>query len=63
MCFLFFSDYGERVTLRQSLRPKMRNPPKMSFYPLSHQLGIRVKVELEVELEEQVVVDRGSIRR
>ena len=32
----------------------------MSFYPLSRQLG--AEVELEVDLEEQVVVDREIYR-
>ena len=36
----------------------MRGPIRMNFYPLSHQLGIGV--EVEVDLEEQVTVGRGS---
>ena len=39
----------------------MRNPTKMSFYPLSRQLG--VGVEVEVDLEEQVILGRESFRR
>ena len=59
MCFLFFSDCGERMTLRRSLRPKIRNPPRMSFHALSRQLGVGV----EVELEEQVIIDREICKK
>ena len=36
----------------------MSCPFRASLYPQSHQLGVRVVVELEVELVEQVVVGR-----
>ena len=45
--------------LHRSMRPKMRGPFRTSFYPQSRQLGVRIEVELEVELVGQVVVDRG----
>ena len=47
--------------LRRSMRSRMRNPTRTSFYPLSRQLG--VGVEVEVNLEEQVAVGRESFRR
>ena len=40
------------------MRPKVSCPFRTSFCPLSCQLGVGVEVELEVDLEEQVVVDR-----
>ena len=39
--------------------PKMSCLSRTSFYPQSHQLGIGVEVELEVDLVLQVIVDRG----
>ena len=47
--------------LHHLMRPRMRGHIKMNFYPLSHQLG--VGVEVEVDLEERVTVDRESCRR
>ena len=49
--------------LHRSMRPKMRGPFRTSFYPLSHQLGIGVEVEVEVDLVEQVIVDREIYRK
>ena len=61
LCVLsFFSIFGEHELLRWSMRAKMRGSFRMSFYPLSHQLDVEVKVE--VDLKEQVVVD-GEIYR
>ena len=54
--------YGEHELLYRSMRPKVSCPFRMSFYPLSRQLGVGVEVELEVDLEEQVVVDREIYR-
>ena len=63
LCFLFFSVFGEHGLLHRSMRPKMRDPFRMSFYPQSRQLGVGVEVELEVDLEEQVVVDREIYKK
>ena len=41
----------------------MRGPFRTSFCPLSRQLGIGVEVELKVDLEEQVIVDREIYRK
>ena len=41
----------------------MRVPIKMNFYPLSHQLGIGVGLEVEVDLKEQVDVGRESYKK
>ena len=40
------------------MSPRTRDPIRMNFYPLSHQLGVGV----EVELEEQVIVGRESCK-
>ena len=37
------------------MRPRMRGPIRMNFYPYSHQLGVGVEVEVEIDLEEQQV--------
>ena len=44
--------------LPRSMRPKMSCPSRTSFYPQSHQLGVGVEVELEVDLVLEVVVGR-----
>ena len=58
MCFVFFLICGEHELLHRSMRPKMSCPFRMSFYPLSRQLGVGVEVEVDLDLEEQVVIDR-----
>ena len=45
------------------MRLRTRGLIWMNLYPLSHQLGIWIEVEVEVDLKEQVTIGREICRR